>query len=56
MAQEGFVVDCFIMGYHDYQAHWIPCENEILPCAMEATNPMDKYAVAVLNFDISITF
>ena len=49
MSLESFLVDSFVMGYHDYQHDWTPCENEILPCIMEPTNVLDKYAVAVVK-------
>ena len=49
MNQTQYVIKSFVMGYHDYQKHWKPKENEILECEMEPSNVMDKYAVAVKN-------
>ena len=35
MTQTQYVIKSFVMGYHDYQKHWKPKENEILECEME---------------------
>lgn len=40
-------VHSFIKGYHVYRHVWLPVLDEELYGEMDASNPMDKYAVAI---------
>ena len=41
-------------GYHVYKSIWIPTKDEHLHAAMQATNELDKYAVAVPTEDSKV--
>ena len=43
--------NAFIMGFHVYKAALTPSIEEMLSGVMEASNIMDKYAVAVFDKD-----
>ena len=40
-----------VRGYHVYHDIWTAVVGEELPCAREATNTKDRYAVGVLKDD-----
>ena len=46
---ESYIIDSFVMGYHDYKDIWSPIMNEELKTRIEPDNPVDKYAVAVID-------
>ena len=40
-------IEALVMGYHVDKSIWISTKDEHLHTAMQATNELDKYAVAV---------
>lgn len=42
-------INSYIKGYHDYQEIWKPTLNEKLSTRREPDNPVDKYAVCLLQ-------
>ena len=42
-----FVLSSCIRGYHIYKEIWTPSIGEVLLCAREPTNIVDRYAVSV---------
>ena len=53
VALKSFETKTFIMGYYVYKSIWKPGADEQLHVAMQPTNALDKYVVAVIS---SITF
>ena len=51
---KSFEVAAFIMGYHVYKSIWIPTKDEHLHAVMQATNKLNKYAVAVQTEDSKV--
>ena len=49
-----FETEAFVMGYHVYKSIWIPTKNGHLHPVMQATNKLDKYAVAVQTEDSKV--
>ena len=48
MADEERIASC-IRGYHIYKTVWKARIGEVLPCAREPTNAIDRYAVSVFK-------
>ena len=43
-----------VRGYHEYMRYWTPEIGEILSTQIEATNPHDLYAVAVVSGELGV--
>ena len=50
MADEETIASC-IRGYHIYKTVWKARIGEVLSCAREPTNAIDRYAVSVFKYD-----
>ena len=46
---ESFETESCVRGFHIYKDIWSPLIGEQLKCARETGNPLDRYAVAVVN-------
>ena len=46
-----FEIEAFVMGCHVYKPIWLPTKDKHLHAGMQATNELDKYAVAVQTED-----
>ena len=49
MIQESFETESCIQGFHIYKDTWSPLIGEQLKCTRETNNPLDRYAVVVVN-------
>ena len=45
---------CCIHGYHVYQDIWAAVVGEVLECSREPTNEVDRYAMAVIKYEVVI--
>ena len=48
---KSYIINAFVMGYHVYKKNWTSSIGDELEGFMEATNKLDKYAVAVKGKD-----
>ena len=55
MADQNFVVDSVVRGYHVYKDVWGAAAGEPLQCFWEPGNQSDPYAVAVRQRDNTVT-
>ena len=53
-AEEEFVIDSMVRGYHVYQDVWTPAVGERLQCVREEDNAEDRYAVAVTRDGVTV--
>ena len=53
-AEEEFVIDSMVRGYHVYQDVWTPAVGECLQCVREEDNAEDRYAVAVIRDGVTV--
>ena len=51
---KSFEIEAFVKGYHVYKSIWITTKDEHLHAVMQATNELDKYAVAVQKEDSKV--
>ena len=47
LKMNSFSVEAMIRGYHVYRDIWDASIGEVLRCQREASNPTDRYAVAI---------
>ena len=47
LKMNSFSVEAMIRGYHVYRDIWAASIGEVLRCQREASNPTDRYAVAI---------
>ena len=55
MADQNFVVDSVVRGYHVYKDVWGAAAGEALQCFRESGNQSNPYAVAMRQRDNTVT-
>ena len=53
-AEEEFVMDSMVRGYHIYQDVWTLAVGERLQCVREEDNAEDRYTVAVIKDGVTV--
>ena len=54
MATSTLELEYVVRGYHEYMRYWTPEIGEILSTQIEATNPHNLYAVAVVSGELGV--